>query len=662
MICKEFLLGFLCMFFFNSGFSQDNSSSDVLHEIKKLGVFGNVLYIAAHPDDENTRLLSYLANEKLYRTGYLSLTRGDGGQNLIGDEQGIDLGMIRTHELLAARSVDGAEQFFTRAYDFGYSKSPAEALRIWGHDKILEDVVYAIRKFRPDVIICRFPSTGEGGHGHHTASAILAAEAFDAAADKSRFPEQLRTLTTWKAKRLLWNTFNFGGNNTQRESQFKIDVGLYNPLLGKSYGEMAAESRSKHSSQGFGVPAQRGTSFEYFETIKGEPPVKDLFDGIDVSPSRLRFAGSAEEAAFKKELNELQNNFSLQDPAKSVPALLRLLKLVKQLPDQDNSKYLENYAARVTEVILKAGGIFAEVVAKNQLNIIGDSATFAASFNNRLGLNVSKVEIRFAGADFKWLDAPANQQLNASATIKVPLNMQRGNPFWLKGGLPNGAFTIASEDNRIDASVNAHVARGSMLVDGEALEFEMPVRYKFTEPTKGEIYQPVYFTDAVNITAQPGLLLTNAKVAKKATAGFQLKFNKAVKGKIVLTLINGNKPKVILDTVIDVAANKSLYVPFELQHTGESGVYKAELSGPAFERPQVYALRKISYSHIPDIVYQYHDSLKIISADISISGKRVGYINGAGDKVPEALRRMGYVVDILEREDINANNLPRLKF
>ena len=232
------------------------TSSEIFSQIKKLNVVGSVLYIAAHPDDENTRLLAYLANEKKYITGYLSLTRGDGGQNLIGDEQGVDLGLIRTQELLAARNVDGAKQFFTSAYDFGYSKNPEEALSIWGHDKILSDVVYIIRTFKPDVIICRFPTTGEGGHGHHTASAILAEEAFDAAADSTKFPEHFTSgASTWKAKRLLWNTFNFGSTNTQKDDQFKLDVGGFNTLLGKSYGEMAALSRSQHKSQGFGVPA-----------------------------------------------------------------------------------------------------------------------------------------------------------------------------------------------------------------------------------------------------------------------------------------------------------------------------------------------------------------------------------------------------------------------
>ena len=221
------------------------SAADIELALKKLNTVGSVLYIAAHPDDENTRLLGYLANEKCLRTAYLSMNRGDGGQNLIGTEQGELMGLIRTQELLAARRVDGAEQFFTRANDFGYSKGPEETMRIWGHDSILADVVWIIRLFKPDVIITRFPTTGEGGHGHHTASAILAGEAFTAAADPTKFKEQLKYVDVWQAKSLYWNTFNFGGApNTIDTNQLKVDVGVYNPLLGKGYGELAAESSS----------------------------------------------------------------------------------------------------------------------------------------------------------------------------------------------------------------------------------------------------------------------------------------------------------------------------------------------------------------------------------------------------------------------------------
>jgi LmbE family N-acetylglucosaminyl deacetylase len=241
-------------------------------KLRKLNVLGSVLYIAAHPDDENTRLITYLTNEKLYRTAYLSLTRGDGGQNLIGNEQAELLGVLRTQELLAARRIDGGEQYFTRAIDFGYSKTPEETFKIWNKDSVLADVVWVIRHFQPDVIICRFPATGEGGHGHHTASAILAEEAFFAAADPNRFSEQLKYVSPWQARRLLWNTYQFGDQNTTSEDQFKIDVGGYNPLIGKSYGEIAAESRSMHRSQAFGTALQRASHWEYFKTILGDAP------------------------------------------------------------------------------------------------------------------------------------------------------------------------------------------------------------------------------------------------------------------------------------------------------------------------------------------------------------------------------------------------------
>ncbi|MBL7721125.1 MAG: PIG-L family deacetylase, partial [Chitinophagaceae bacterium] len=307
---------------------QSWTSADMYLALRKLNVLGSVLYVAAHPDDENTRLITYLSKDKLYRTGYLSITRGDGGQNLIGEEQGIELGMIRTQELLSARRVDGGEQFFTRAYDFGFSKNPEETFTKWDKEKILSDVVWVIRKFQPDVIITRFPTTGEGGHGHHTASAILANEAFEAAANPNRFPEQLKFVSTWQAKRVMWNTFNFGGNNTTREDQFKIDVGGYNPLLGKSYGEIAAESRSQHKSQGFGVPAARGESYEYFKATRGNQPANDLMEGTELSWKKVKGGDVIERM-----INDLVASFDLLHPEYSVEGLVKLYKAIKSLED-----------------------------------------------------------------------------------------------------------------------------------------------------------------------------------------------------------------------------------------------------------------------------------------------------------------------------------------
>lgn len=220
------------------------NSAEIYQEIKKLNVVGNVLYLAAHPDDENTRFISYCANEKLYNTAYLSLTRGDGGQNLIGTEIREELGIIRTQELLAARRTDGGNQYFTRANDFGYSKTPDETLEIWDKEKILGDVVWVIRKFRPDVIVCRFPTSGGGGHGHHTASALLAKEAFSLAGDASKYPEQLKYVNIWQPTRVVVNTGRWWNDSISGDDPgvVTIDIGEYNSVLGTSYNELAARS------------------------------------------------------------------------------------------------------------------------------------------------------------------------------------------------------------------------------------------------------------------------------------------------------------------------------------------------------------------------------------------------------------------------------------
>ena len=284
-----------------------NNSADIFWQIKRLNVLASVLYIAAHPDDENNGFLPYLAKEKLYRTGYLSLTRGDGGQNLIGSEQGIELGMIRTQELLAARKQDGSEQFFSRAYEFGFCKNPEEALRIWNREKIVSDVVWIIRQYQPDVIITRFPGDARAGHGHHSASSIIANEAFYAAADPKKFPEQFKYgVKPWQAKRIVWNTFNFGGANTTSSDQFSIDVSGYNPLLGKSYGEIGGEARSMHKSQGEGRPRRRGPSLEYFLTTGGEAPKQSLTDGVIADWNRVEGGSN-----IQFQVNEIKSNLSV---------------------------------------------------------------------------------------------------------------------------------------------------------------------------------------------------------------------------------------------------------------------------------------------------------------------------------------------------------------
>src|ERR1017187_6551758 len=417
------------------------SAADIELALKKLNTVGSVLYIAAHPDDENTRLLGYLANEKCLRTAYLSMNRGDGGQNLVGTEQGELLGLIRTQELLAARRVDGAEQFFTRANDFGYSKNPEETMRIWGHDSILADVVWIIRLFKPDVIITRFPTTGEGGHGHHTSSAILAGEAFTAAADPTKFKEQLKYVDVWQAKSLYWNTFNFGGApNTIDTNQLKVDVGVYNPLLGKGYGELAAESRSMHKSQGFGVAKQRGKSLEYFKFIKGDSSATNLFAGIDQTWKRVD--GSDKIASL---LDQAYKEFSMEKPDKSLPVLIKAYNLMKSMKD---GYWKTQKLKEFTDVILACGGVWMEADASDYSVVPGQQLKITANIINRSDAQFKLEKINYAGEKSLSIDSAMtkNHLFSITDSFNISAKTNYSTPYWLEKKHSIGIYNVTDQN------------------------------------------------------------------------------------------------------------------------------------------------------------------------------------------------------------------------
>lgn len=629
------------------------SSADILQQLKKLETFGSVLYIAAHPDDENTKLLAYLANERRFRTGYLSLTRGDGGQNLIGDDQGIDLGLIRTQELLSARRLDGAEQFFSRAFDFGFSKNPEEALRIWGHDKILSDVVWVIRKFRPDVIITRFPTTGEGGHGHHTASAILAGEAFDAAADSTKFPEQLKYVKVWQAKRLLWNTFNFGTTNTTKEDQFKIDCGGYNPLLGKSYGEVAAESRSRHKSQGFGVPAQRGTSIEYFATIKGSKPVNDLMDGIDSSEYKSK---SCQQ--FVAMVHELENKFNFDAPQKSIADL----QILRGMDWGKNEWLAEQKWDLMKNIIAECAGLFMEATATNQLNPLNDSMQVKFTFNNRAGANIGLVQVMSFGNLFKFTSPKENESNEITGKVKPYAGNALSQPYYLEEPMSNGSFNVSDQQLIGMPQTNKYTASFQVNINGNVITYNIPIMYKYTDPVKGELYEPIQIVSPAFINNSPGLVIfSNNKKGEKHAVQYTMQANTPVNENVRFVNWKGKEKKLIADTLLKLSPGQKTLITTEINgddFPNDSTVFvSGEADAVLFKEPQVLSLKKISYDHIPDVFYHYQDRTRVIKMDLKTAGSNAGYIVGAGDKVPQALEQMGYKVTLLQEKDITPENL-----
>lgn len=660
-----FLLVFLIETFFSFAQSPETySSSEIFQQIKKLNVLASVLYVAAHPDDENNALLPYFAKEKLYRTAYLSLTRGDGGQNLIGDEQGIELGMIRTEELLAARKVDGAEQYFTRAYEFGFSKSAAEALRIWDEQKILSDVVWVIRKYQPDVIIKRFPPDKRAGHGHHAASSILAQEAFTAAADPTKFPEQFKYgVKPWQAKRILWNTYNFGGNNTTSEDQLKIDIGGYNPLIGKSYGELGGEARTMHKSQGEGRPRRRGENYEYFTNTGGDAPKNNLMDGVVTDWKRIP-GGEPIEIM----IDSIIGKYDIARPALSVPPLVKLYKAIKALPEGNwRNKKLDE----VQKIIIECSALFVEATSSQSQVVQGGSLSINFGLNKRENVDASLKKISVENFDSTFMTPLAsNQNLDITKTIPVADDKKISQPYWLVYPLKGGAFDVRDQ-NLIGKAWDDPSFEASFVitVDGEDLVIKRPVQYRYIDPVKGDTYQPIpvlpkieinYSRDNyLSIDNNPVLVINYLKINEKGQGWTLYPPSSSLpngEGKIQVEQKFSDNWILKKDSDNDSLNIKSTFIA---KHKDVN--LSEEISAVAKLGDETYDhyTKVISYSHIPTITYFPQAKANLIQLNIKIIGKKIGYIIGAGDKVPDALEAMGYNVAYLNGADITDENLKK---
>lgn len=628
------------------------SGATIFQGLKKLKVMGSVLYIAAHPDDENTRLIAYLANEKLYRTAYLSLTRGDGGQNLIGEEQGVELGLIRTQELLAARRIDGGEQFFTRAYDFGYSKNPDETLKKWDHEQALSDVVWVIRKFQPDIIITRFPTTGEGGHGHHTASAILANEAFIAAADASRFKEQLQYVKPWQAKRILWNTFNFGGTNTTNELQLKIDAGGYNALLGKSYGEIAAYSRSQHKSQGFGSAASRGESIEYFKTTGGDAPLNDLMEGVQTDWNRIANTNTINYA-----IDSIVTHYNIEHPEYSTSSLVALYSLIDALP---KNLWQQKKLEEVKDLILQTSGLYVDAFTSQPFAVQTDSIKVQVIVNNRAGSDITLQHLQIDNIGINANEMlPKNKNKTYAITLLVLPTKEITQPYWLHEKMDEGHYHVNNQQLIGQPDITpAYLANIELGIYGKAIKISIPVSYKYNDPVKGEIYQPLFVIPPASVSTSPDLVLqSNGKpITVKTSFNANKHFDKKT---ITAKLSKGDDLLQQSDTVTMEKGDTKSY-NFKITTSGKKygeTYYSTYVTDNTDTTAYYLSLRGIQYDHIPNIKYFYPDRVKVVNIDLKTVGKKIGYIEGAGDKVADALQQMGYEVVLLNNENLATINL-----
>lgn len=632
-------------------FSQTQPSSVLYHKLLRFKDTKRVLFVAAHPDDENTRLIAYLANAEHAEVAYLSLTRGDGGQNLLGKELGIELGLIRTNELLRARETDGGRQYFTRALDFGYSKNPIETFNNWDKEKLLADVVWMVRKFQPDIIINRFNTIPGTTHGHHTSSALLSVETFNKAADPKVFPEQLKYTQPWQAKRIFWNAYNWGGQYEPEEGKtyYTFSVGDYNPLLGTTYSQIAADSRTMHKSQGFGSTSQIGQGNDFIELVSGNTFKNNPFEDISNRWKQLTNGDS-----IIKSIDAALSEFDFISPEKNSNKLLA----IKSLLDKERTEELWFLEKKIflDALILEVLGVKAEFTVKKELGFPGEKIKADLVFNNPSAISL-KVE-SFEGKLFQFnigSEARNNVPVSQSFEISIPRDYPVSQPFWLKDPLDGSLFNI-QDLQLIGKPVNNPSIEGtlSLLISGELVKMNLPLKFKYNDQVDGEIKQPFTLVPEVNVKLDKNnlFLVEGADKILKVDVTFN---NKILEGELVIDgLIPGQYR--ILSVDREERRNRLIYT---VEFLGSDEELKDVLvsfktkDGLKFNQDT----KRIIYKHIPNLTYFTSTTLRLIQMDLKLSKQRIGYINGAGDDVPDVLRNLGYEVNFLEDSDFKKERL-----
>ena len=627
--------------------------------LKKLTVLGSVLMIAAHPDDENTAILAYYARGRHMRTGYLSLTRGEGGQNLIGPEQGDLLGLIRSHELLAARQIDGAEQFFTRAIDFGYSKTPQETFEKWGHELVLSDVVWVIRRFRPDVVILRFSGTPRDGHGHHQVSAIVGKEAFFAAADPSRFPEQLKYVKPWKARRLLFNSFSFTPQQEKDAAatpgRIEVDLGEYNPVLGASYNQIAGMSRSMHRSQGMGASQRPGPSRNFLVPLAGDPPIKDAFDGIDTSWGRV--PGGDEIGRI---LADAVRGFEPDHPERTIPVLLKAHPLIAAIHDP----WAERKLKELNEAIALCSGLWLDANADRYDVLPGSKVTVSYTALNRSPFPMILESLTLEGmggevhADTHHAALNSDHPVNAQIEDKVPEDQPYSQPFWLREPRKGDTYTISDQrliglpDDPPLLSLHFEIEAG-----GQMLDLVRPVRHRYIDRVEGEQTRALTVVPPVALNLPQDMVLFPNTASRPVDIAVRADEPK-VQGNVRLTLDPG------WSAVPDAR-------PFEQSEAGQQQPLTFEVKpAPGPDPPaELHAVAHvgnrdigvgmlvISHPPLPPLTVFPPAVVKLVRADVRVTAHKIGYVMGAGDEMPDAIRQLGCQVTLLTASDLEQGDL-----
>lgn len=639
---------------FGSIFGQ--SAGSLVKQLEKLNSFQRVMYIAAHPDDENTRVLAYLSKGRSVDVRYLSLTRGDGGQNMIGEELGAELGILRSQELLAARRIDGGSQVFSRAVDFGYSKSAKETMSKWDHDEVLGDVIRALRSFRPDVIITRFPPDSRGGHGHHTASAMLALEAFEMVGDSTKYPEQLQTLSTWQPKSIYWNTYswrwdpNLDSLVLNDPNYIKTDIGGYDPWLGQSYNEIGSYARSQHKCQGFGVQIDRGSTWEYFQYLDGEKVESDLLEGIHRD---WRTLGASEELI--QAISTLNQEF---DP--SVPSInVRNLLNVRLFVERDLKGFWQKEKLnQIDELIRGCAGLVVEVLANDWSVKSGDFYTAKARVLSRQLDHLQIEEISWEKDSYQLNDTVklvVNQFFECDLkNLHAPVRISQ--PYWLERDFTSSYYV--EDVALIGQPENPPICEVEFVFNYEGLRFpiQVPIVYKWSDRVDGELIRPFVITPRATATFEEDVYVFPSRESKQVKLKIK-SFDENLSTSIRLEVPEGWS---VFPEKVDVdfsAKYQEKVVTFTV-NPSEEGSEGFMVPHIDFILDPIQSYNEISYSHIPTQVVFGASKAKAVRLDLVIDQGTIGYIQGAGDQVDVGIQQMGFSLIHLSEEDlINEDHL-----
>jgi LmbE family N-acetylglucosaminyl deacetylase len=638
-----------------------NPESDhILQALKQLPYKTSILYIAAHPDDENNRLLTYLVKGRHLRTGYLALTRGEGGQNLIGKEQGETLGLIRTEELLAARAVDGAEQYFSRAIDFGFSKNPEETLKFWNRDSILSDMVWVIREFQPDIIMDRFPTTGEGGHGNHTASAILTLEAVKLAGNPSAFPRQLVYCQPWQVKKVYWNTFNFGGLNTTAVDQVHFQVNSYDPLLGMTYGDLAAKSRSNHKSQGFGTGSAKGEQYEYLKSLTGPSDKTNFLEGLDSTWSKASGADSA-----YNDIEKAIGTFNAEKPEAIIPLLTHAYGQILNWAD---SRLKTEKIQAISRIILACLGL--QVECTSSKGTLSYNAYLPFEIHVLKGRDFPAFLEKYRLPDGRLIFPNSNEGVNLTLGKNLQYNAQISldssyltQPYQLR--LPHSPYRYEIKNpNWIGSAKTPNKLQVTLYfkILGQEIQIPYPLVVKYIDPVKGEFFEPISIVPPISLEPDSKIYIfknSNPRKVKLSLINLEDSLNASIR----LKLPSGwtSVPKEI--PVHLKAQFEGRNLEFSLipppgiikENRVDSAYLEAEIKTKGFSE----TVHTLKYDHIPWITYSEPAKIKLVRLPLVTPPVTVAYLMGAGDYIPEVLNQIGYPVHLLSDEEFNEEELKK---